>query len=87
MTDIFFTIALALNSLLANKIAPVLVRWASPFLKFKPFTCRECLTFWLTMAGGTALVFVHPSYMFGVAAILAAFVNFFYTKSIIQIYE
>lgn len=68
--------------------------------KFKPFNCRECLTFWLTAVGGVVLAMLVPRHLSvcqdgrvllstgltGVSVLLGL-TNFLYVKSKIQIYE
>jgi hypothetical protein len=64
--------------------------------KVKPFTCRECLAFWLTLAGGIVLAFVvtvpqctrtHNRLTLCWVAVLLALLNYFYIKSKFKIYE
>jgi hypothetical protein len=70
--------------------------------KVKPFTCRECLTFWFTLLAGCTLgFFITPHLSIGTAAEARSFVRaglcgvsalsglttFFYIKSKFQINE
>lgn len=60
--------------------------------KVKPFTCRGCMAFWLTLAGGLVLAFVirddaYGRYALAGYAVLTAFLNFLYIKSKYQINE
>jgi hypothetical protein len=66
--------------------AQALATWAAPRLKW----CAPCLTFWLTWVALllTVWLFNQPCTLRTVIdALIFAFINFFYIKSKIQIYE
>lgn len=96
METIRYTAALAgllvCNGLIANALSWVLTEWKRPVFNFKPFNCRPCLSFWLTLACGFWLV---PCYGFDdtvrgaivVVLVLVGLFNYIIIKSKIQIHE
>lgn len=65
-----------------------------PVLDFKPFNCRACLTFWLTMLFlFSALALVGYDYPvtqlieWHFFAVIFAFINYFYINSKFKVYE
>lgn len=63
---------------------------ARPLINFKPFNCRACLTFWLTLLLFAIVVSGAPhkvTEQSAINALVFAFINFFYIKTKIQVYE
>lgn len=71
-------------------------------LRFKPFNCRPCLTFWLSVLCGVALAFIITPYFpgtgspdvrsvirFGLAGVgtLFGLISFLYIKLRFRVYE
>lgn len=78
---------LVCNVLVMNALSWLVTEYKKPLFKVKPFSCRECMAFWLTSGGGFALWVADGRHWFdGIAvAVLAGLVNFYYLKSKIQI--
>ena len=64
--------------------------------KVKPFTCRECLAFWLTLIGGIVLAFIvtvpdcartFSRLTLCGSAVLMGLINYLYIKIKFRIYE
>lgn len=82
---------MAALALAAQVAAWALTEWRGPLIKVKPFNCAPCLTFWFTFllfgVGGTILEAAPLFNIWCVYAPIYAFINFFYIKTKIQIYE
>lgn len=81
-----------LSALIANKLSDLFTRNVKPVLNFRPFNCRSCLTFWLTLFLGIIIATLTTSedYARGtlyVRAFLVGLLNYFYIKSKFKIYE
>lgn len=81
-----------------NLLGGLLTEIYKPVINVKPFNCRPCLTFWLTMLGGgvltwlnaiTAVAEVHKygAYELMGVTFLTGIINFLYIKSKFKIYE
>lgn len=88
------TALLAANWLVAKYLSWVLTEWKRPLFQFKPFSCRPCLSFWLTCGMGAPLVVYiadewHDviTYLLALAVVLSAFLNYIVINSKIQINE
>lgn len=91
---IIFLIA---NAVVSNALAFLFTRFTD--FKIKPFSCYGCLSFWLSLANGTALAFYASADMICLEAERLAFygiiftsaiiglLNYYYIKSKYQIYE
>lgn len=87
------------NLLIMYGLGHLLTDVVRPIVNRKPFNCRECLTFWLTLLGGLAVALFSRRYfdlkitknvatyaLIGIAW-LCAFINYLYIKSKFKIYE
>lgn len=77
-------------NLLASNMLGYLTTRGRAVLQFKPFNCRECLTFWVTLALGVIIAFSYSGQLLTMAliiAVLSAFLNYYYIKSKFKIYE
>lgn len=77
-------------ALIANVLGYVLTEVFDPVIAVKPFTCRPCLTFWLTLLGGWAFSwYVKPDLLADfwpvLATVLLAFINYLYLITKIKI--
>jgi len=96
------TALIALSSLTAFVLGWLLTQVIRLPLRFKPFNCRPCLTFWFTVALNFALAWaVAPCFMqrglvldrltlmygFTCIGVLAGFINFLYIKQKFRIYD
>ncbi len=90
-----------LSLLLCNTLITYILAWLfteklQPVINRKPFNCRECLAFWLTLTGGIfiALIAVKRStvlttdsakwfarWIVGYASVFLGLLNFLYIKS------
>lgn len=96
MEVVYFSIAVWLvylcNLVVSSWLSWLLVDWKGPIFHFKPFSCRPCLTFWLTLAlGVAAAAILHTSevvfYLLLALGVLTSFINYYYIKSQINIVE
>jgi|SRR5690349_5641756 len=92
------TTLLAANWLVANALSWLLTEWKRPLFKFKPFSCRPCMSFWLTCITGAPLVlFIADewqyrsgaviTFLLALTVLLSAFLNYVIINSKIQINE
>lgn len=88
---IIFLIA---NAVASNALAFLITRFTD--FKTKPFNCYGCLSFWLSLANGTALAFFvsgktpcEDLAFYGVifTSAVIGLLNYYYVKSKYQIYE
>lgn len=96
-----FTVAAvyACNFLVGRGLGWLLTEFRGPLLRFKPFNCRGCMTFWLTFLPGLALarLFSNPieaegvrdviAFLLSVVAFLSSFINYLYIKIKFKVYE
>ena len=75
------------NAVAANYLGWLLTEWKRPLFNFKPFSCRPCLTFWLTLAMGAAIIYLCGSAVVAAAVLSTALTNYFIIKSKIKTYE
>lgn len=47
-----------------------------PFLNFKPFTCKPCLTFWIISLLQVIIAIILHSYTYGILGVIFAFGTF-----------
>ena len=95
-------LALLCNTLIMYVLAWLLTEKIKLRITVKPFSCRECLSFWLTLLGGIVIAFailkrgpVFPTVqaqqfarlIVVYAAAFLGFVNYLYIKSKFKIYE
>jgi hypothetical protein len=75
--------------LIAQCAAWLLTEWRGAAVNIKPLNCRPCMTFWLTLAVLLAALFClrHLTDETAIDAVLFAFINFFYIKTKITVYE
>jgi hypothetical protein len=79
--------------LIANKLGRYFTEGRPPFFNYKPWNCRECFTYWLTLILGfiAAGLLAAPAWtLHGVCmalSIICAFLNYIIIKSNIQINE
>lgn len=85
---------LAANWLVAKYLSWLLTEWKRPLFSFKPFSCRACLSFWLTCGTGALLIRHAIPYredtitaLLALAVLLSAFINYVIIQSKIQINE
>ena len=82
-----------LNLLIMYGLGHLFTDVLKPVINRKPFNCRECLTFWLTLASGLVGAFVARRYFVSAEAknvatyalvgiaVLCGFLNYLYVKS------
>lgn len=85
------------NAVVSNALAFLFTRFTN--FKLKPFSCYGCLSFWLSLANGTALAFyVSPGYtciearqlaLYGIifTSAVIGLSNYYYIKSKFKVYE
>lgn len=80
---LLITALILCNLLVCNDLARFHTEFKKPLFNFKPFTCRECLTFWYTLLGGfiVAAVFGWHWTVAAIAAVGMAFFNYYLAKS------
>jgi len=92
------TAAIVINTLIAYLLGRILTEVVTLPLDFRPFNCRPCLTFWLTVALNcllawtavpTACVANRLTIIYGIAGagVLAGLINFLYIKLKFRIYD
>lgn len=64
------TAIVTLNALLAFTLGWLFTEVVRLPLKFKPFTCRPCLTFWFTVVLGVVLALILTPYFPGVETLV-----------------
>ena len=65
-------------------------KYRGPLINFKPFNCRPCLTFWVTLTLLVIIVLGAPqdvTVQQGINAIVLSFINYFYINSKFKVYE
>lgn len=81
----------ALNVLISYVLAWLLTEKITP-IKVKPFSCRACMSFWLTLVFGVYLAFVlapdpYGRWYLAGWAFLTALINYLYINAKFKIYE
>lgn len=89
METIILIVVLLAILLLSNALGYLAT--LKPWPNVKPFNCRECLTFWITLIAGGLFAWMHNDpgtrAVFFYIAVLSAFLNYFYITSKIKVYE
>lgn len=85
MESILITICILAAQLaaayLANKLGAHYTKPQNILINVKPFTCTECLTFWLTVLFAGAVTLVAPRVEYFIYALLIAFINYYYSQT------
>lgn len=58
-----------------------------PLIDVKPFNCRGCLSFWITLFFGLIWAAVFGYLWLILISVITGLINFFYIKSKFKIYE
>lgn len=86
METITIILLLTANILTSNALGYLAT--LKPWPNVKPFNCRECFTFWLTVIGGALIAYDREAWaLILFAGLLSAFLNYFYITSKIKVYE
>lgn len=75
------------NLHIASVLAWYHTEYKKPLVSVKPFTCRPCFTFWVTLAGGFALSAALSWHWIAatIAALGMGLINYYRVKNLITI--